>query len=46
MAKKKIGDLIIEMMNEFKPETYEVHRTEFVKEAPYIPLKIAWKAKI
>lgn len=32
MAKKKIGDLIAEWMNEYQPEVYELHRSEFVKE--------------
>lgn len=32
MGKKKVGDYIAEWMNEFKPDVYELHRTEFVKE--------------
>lgn len=33
MAKKKIGDLISEWMDEFGPENgFELHRSEFVKE--------------
>lgn len=46
MAKKKIGDLIIEMMSEFKPETYEVHRTEFVKEVDTWYLRVYVDKKI
>lgn len=46
MAKKKIGDLITEWMNEFQPETYEVHRSEFVKEVDTWYLRVYVDKKI
>jgi len=32
MGKKKIGELVAEWMADFKPDSYELHRVEFVKE--------------
>ena len=46
MAKKKIGDLVAEWMNEYQPEVYELHRSEFVKEVDTWYLRVFVDKKI